>query len=66
MAENKGFMTGSMWIRSLAEFRKLRVVTFCGMMCSRSLYPDRVLRPSQPGGCVSVRAGCGGDLRRSA
>lgn len=38
MAENKGFMTdlmtGSMWRGSLAEFKKLRVITFCGMMCA--------------------------------
>ena len=37
MAENKGFMTGSMWIRSLGEFKKLRVVTFCGMMCAAAM-----------------------------
>ena len=37
MAENKGFMESSMWIRSLGEFKKLRVVTFCGMMCAAAM-----------------------------
>ncbi|MEE3405244.1 MAG: folate family ECF transporter S component [Acutalibacteraceae bacterium] len=34
MAENERFMTGSLWIRSLREFKKLNVVAFCGMMCA--------------------------------
>ena len=34
MAENERFMTGSLWIRSLREFKKLNVVAFCSMMCA--------------------------------
>ena len=42
MAENNGFMTGSIWIRSLAEFKKLRVITFCGMMCAAAMVLNMV------------------------
>lgn len=34
MAEKERFMTDSLWLRSLGEFRKLNVVVFCGMMCA--------------------------------
>ncbi len=34
MAENERFMSGSLWLQSLGEFKKLGVVVFCGMMCA--------------------------------
>ena len=34
MAENERFMSGSLWLQSLGEFKKLNVVVFCGMMCA--------------------------------
>ncbi len=46
MAENKGFMTGftsgSRWLQSLKEFGKLKVVTFCGMMCALAMVLNMV------------------------
>lgn len=53
MAENKRFMdglngfadkilTGSMWVRSLREFKRLNVVTFCGMMCALAMVLNMV------------------------
>ena len=44
MAENERFMTGSLWIRSLREFKKLNVVAFCGMMCAVAMaLPNQVV-----------------------
>ena len=37
MAENEKFMAGSMWLRSLGEFKRLHVVVFCGMMCAMAM-----------------------------
>ena len=34
MAENERFMSGSLWLQSLGEFKRLNVVVFCGMMCA--------------------------------
>ena len=42
MAENKRFMDGSLWLRSLGEFRRLNVVAFCGMMCALAMVLNMV------------------------
>ena len=42
MAENKRLMDGSLWLRSLGEFRRLNVVAFCGMMCALAMVLNMV------------------------
>ena len=57
MAENRRFMdgfiafisgsaerfrSGTLWVRSLSEFKRLRVVTFCGMMCAVAIVLNMV------------------------
>ena len=42
MVENDRFMSGSMWLRSLEEFKKLNVVAFCGMMCAAAIVLNMV------------------------
>ena len=42
MAENERFMDGSLWLRSLGEFKRLNVVVFCGMMCALAMVLNMV------------------------
>lgn len=42
MAENERFMEGSLWLRSLGEFKRLNVVVFCGMMCALAIVLNMV------------------------
>ena len=42
MAENERFMSGSLWLRSLGEFKRLNVVVFCGMMCALAMVLNMV------------------------
>ena len=42
MAENERFMSGSMWLQSLGEFKKLNVIAFCGMMCAAAIVLNMV------------------------
>ena len=42
MAENERFMSGSLWLRSLGEFKKVNVVAFCGMMCALAMVLNMV------------------------
>ena len=42
MAENERFMSGSLWLRSLGEFKRLNVVAFCGMMCALAMVLNMV------------------------
>lgn len=37
MAGEEKFMTNSLWMRSLGEFKRLNVVVFCGMMCALAM-----------------------------
>ena len=42
MAENERFMSGSLWLQSLKEFKRLNVVVFCGMMCAVAMVLNMV------------------------
>ena len=42
MAENERFMSDSLWLRSLGEFKRLNVVAFCGMMCALAMVLNMV------------------------
>lgn len=42
MAERNSWFSATLWGRSLAEFKKLNVVVFCGMMCALALVLNQV------------------------